>query len=413
MPATSTTIIEFMTNNQAYETQTEQTSNKGDSFHLIIAAAGSGERFDKTLPKQFWILHGKTILRRTIEQFTNIAGLQSITLIINPAHSHHIDPEIKNLKNLKIINGGKTRKNSIYNALKSLPKLESKERILIHDAARPFVCPNDINALLKSLNTNKAATLCTCVTDTLYNLETQSYPDRETLKAIQTPQGFHYATIMCAHENAKDNDQFTDDTSLVIANGETVNFIDSDPYNTKITTKADFYMAEQRLATQKITRTGLGFDVHAFDDTKEAISVRLGGLNIPHNRGLKGHSDADVVLHTITDALLGALALGDIGDHFPPNNNAFKDMDSMIFLKKAHDLLTEHGAEINNIDITIMCEEPKLGAFKAQMQDHIENALSLSSGTISIKATTTEKLGFTGRKEGIAAQAIATINVQK
>jgi 2-C-methyl-D-erythritol 4-phosphate cytidylyltransferase / 2-C-methyl-D-erythritol 2,4-cyclodiphosphate synthase len=402
-----------MTNNQAYAMPAEQTHNPPIPFHLIIAAAGSGTRFDETLPKQFWPLHGKTILRRTVERFLGIKGLQSITLVINPAHDRYTEPSLKTLDFVHIIDGGETRKQSIYNALKSFSELKNKDIILIHDAARPFVETDEIEAILKSLQNSKAATLCTHVTDTLHDTKTHSYPNRDTLRAIQTPQGFHYGTILAAHEQAKDAENFTDDTSLVMAMGETVDFIDASPQNIKITTKADFLMAEQRLASQMITRTGLGFDVHAFDDERPASVVRLGGINIPHNRALKGHSDADVVLHTITDALLGAMALGDIGDHFPPSDHAYKDMDSMIFLKKAQELITERGAQVVNIDLTIMAEEPKIGAYKVQMQRHIETALGLHAGTISIKATTTEKLGFTGRKEGIAAQAIATINAPK
>ena len=402
-----------MTNNQAYAMQAEQTNKQSTPFHLIIAAAGSGMRFDKTLPKQFWTLNGKTILRHTVEKFLTIAGLQSITLVINPAHEHNIEPAVLNLERLHIVYGGKTRKDSINNALNRILNVKNEDFILIHDAARPFVNTGDIIALLHSLNTHKAATLCTRITDTLHDIKTHAYPDREKLRAIQTPQGFHYGTILSAHENAIDAEEFTDDTSLVIAMGEKVDFLDADPLNIKITTKADLFMAEQRLAAQMITRTGLGFDVHAFDDDKPARTVRLGGLDIPHSRALKGHSDADVVLHTITDALLGTLALGDIGDHFPPSDETFKDMDSMIFLKKAQELLTRRGAEILSVDVTIMCEEPKIGAFKLQMQSHIETALGLPEGTISIKATTTEKLGFTGRKEGIAAQAIATINAPR
>lgn len=393
--------------------QAEQTNNQTTPFHLIIAAAGSGTRFDDTLPKQFWTLQGKTILRHTLEQFLDVSGLQSITLVINPAHKNYIESAISDLGHLNLVNGSKTRKDSIYNAIKALNKLNNEDVVLIHDAARPFVCSNDIMALLNSLRTSKAATLSTYVTDTLYDAKTRTYPDREDLRAVQTPQGFHYGTLMAAHESAKGSDKHTDDTSLVIATGETVDFINADPQNIKITTKADFFMAEQRLNAQMITRTGFGFDVHAFDDVKSARTIRLGGLDIPHHRALKGHSDADVLLHTITDALLGALALGDIGDHFPPYDDNFKDMDSIIFLKKAHELVTARGAHITNIDATIMCEEPKLGAYKVQMQRHIENAIGLSAGTISVKATTTEKLGFTGRKEGIAAQAIATINVPK
>lgn len=179
-----------MTNNQAYAMQAEQTNTQAIPFHLIIAAAGSGTRFDETLPKQFWPLCDKTILRRTVERFLGIKGLQSITLVINPEHEHHIEPTIKELDIVHIVNGGKTRKQSIYNAVKSLSHIRSEDIVLIHDAARPFVETYDITAILKSLQSSKAATLCTRVTDTLHDIKTHTYPDRETLKAIQTCKVF-------------------------------------------------------------------------------------------------------------------------------------------------------------------------------------------------------------------------------
>ncbi|MAE51315.1 MAG: bifunctional 2-C-methyl-D-erythritol 4-phosphate cytidylyltransferase/2-C-methyl-D-erythritol 2,4-cyclodiphosphate synthase [Micavibrio sp.] len=398
-----------------------QQTTTNHPFHLIIVAAGSGSRFDANLPKQYWTLGGKTILRRTVDNFISIAGLQSITIAANPDHTALLTPALHGIKNLNIIDGGKTRKQSVYNALNSLNNVKNEDIILIHDAARPFTEQKDIENLLGALNTSQAATLSHSVVNTLFDTQTGTYPDRDTLRVIQTPQGFHYALLKKAHDQFKNNDTFTDDTSLVMAMGETVQFIDANPHNIKITSKDDYYMAEKLTSLHTITRTGLGFDVHAFDDNYnngnsadqdgQASAVRLGGIDIPHDRTLKGHSDADVVLHCITDAVLGAMALGDIGDHFPPSDNQYKDMDSMIFLQKARDLIAAKQGVITNIDVTIMCETPKIGSYKQQMQNHIEHALSLPAGSVSIKATTTERLGFTGRKEGIAAQAVATINV--
>lgn len=398
-------------------TNDDKNSLRPTPFTLILAAAGTGSRFDADRPKQYWPIHGKPLIRHTVERFMAIPDLKDIYIAVHPAHMSQIKDAMHGLDGIKIVRGSETRKKSVFNALMEIPNQKNEDIILVHDAARPFFDPADVLTLLQRLQHNTAAALSCAVSDTLVDPRSGIYPDRASLRAIQTPQGFHYGTIFAAHDAFKDQESgFTDDTSLVIAHGGHVEFIDANPQNFKITHKSDLTMAETMLSAAGNTaphpqiRTGLGFDVHAFD-TAPAQSLRLGGLDIPYTRKLKGHSDADVVLHTITDALLGALALGDIGDHFPPSDNTFKNMDSMVFLKKAHDLLQERGARIINVDVTIMCEAPKLFAYKKPMQSHIEHALGLAEGSISIKATTTERLGFTGREEGIAAQAVATIEI--
>ena len=235
--------------------------------------------------------------------------------------------------------------------------------------------------------------------------------DRTHLRAIETPQGFRYQDLMDAHRRFANEDRFTDDASLVSAFGIDVKLIASGHPNFKITNPEDFAMAEKLLNPKTRSLIGQGFDVHAFDAPGSSQSIRLGGIDIPFGQKLKGHSDADVVLHAITDALLGAIGKGDIGDYFPPSDMQFKNMDSAVFLEKARDMVLEFGATINNIDVTIICEEPKIGPHKDKMIRRIASVLNLEPQQIGIKATTTEGLGFTGRREGIATQAIASVSV--
>lgn len=364
------------------------------------------------IPKQYQALGGKSILRSSVESFLRIEDVHSLRVVIDKDAQDHYAKALGGL-DLPPVHGGKTRQESVYNGLKALSQIAKPDDIvLIHDAARPFVKEDDITRLIEALlGGAKAATLYAPVADTLFDEQSGNYPDRSALKAIQTPQGFHYGTLLKAYERFSANlHDFTDDTSLAAAAGEAVNYIEGKKSNFKITTQDDMNSARKLIVAEMITRTGLGFDVHAFSE-EPASSIRLGGIDIPHTKSLKGHSDADVALHTITDALLGAIAAGDIGDHFPPSDNTFKGMDSAIFLEKAADLVREKGGEIMNIDLTIMCEAPKLFAYKAPMAARIAEILRLKPSQIGVKATTTEKLGFTGRGEGIAAQAVATVRV--
>lgn len=384
--------------------------NTSHPIHVLIAAAGNGTRFGSDTPKQYCKINGKAILRHTIERFLKITDQQNIHVIINPAHENLYSDAISGLLKNKPLEGGESRKESIYKALKVLPNVKSDDIIIIHDAARPFFDLYDVAKMRHALETCKAATLSRKISDTLYDKNSRAYPDRDCFNTIQTPQGFYYGVIFDAHEKFMHDNSFTDDASLVSAHGVTVQFIESSSLNFKITTQEDFRLAEMIMADNRQTRSGIGFDVHAFNDTQASV-IRLGGIDIPHNKSLKGHSDADVVLHSITDALLGAVAAGDIGDYFPPSNDDFKNMDSAVFLKKAKDIVLERQGVVVNIDITIMCEAPKIGPYKEKMQSRIAEILDIETGKIGIKATTTEKLGFTGRQEGIATQAIANVSV--
>ncbi|MBI4031588.1 MAG: 2-C-methyl-D-erythritol 2,4-cyclodiphosphate synthase, partial [Proteobacteria bacterium] len=248
-----------------------------------------------------------------------------------------------------------------------------------------------------------AATLALPISDTLKR-GLGEYVSRDGLHALQTPQGFHYGLIKRAHEESKND--CADDTGLVAALGHEITLVPGSRENFKITTMDDLKMAEKLLP--RTTRTGLGFDVHAFIDGNK---VRLCGVDIPHNKSLAGHSDADAALHAITDALLGAIAAGDIGQHFPPSNPQWKRADSSLFLKKAVEMVRARGGEIVNIDVTIICEAPKIGPYRAEMQTRVAEICGIFPDRIGIKATTTEGLGFTGRGEGIAAQAVVNVIV--
>ncbi len=382
------------------------------NFHVLIAAAGTGQRMGTETPKQYIKIHGKSVLRYSIETFLSLPECASLRVIINPNDADLYHDAIMGLDLPPSIGGGKERSDSIINGLNSLDNLKNEDIILIHDGARPLTSPENIRSLLESLKNNRAATLAAPISATLRRSDNQNSAieqvSRDNLWSIQTPQAFRYEDLLKAHKNADPEKSYTDDTALVSAIGIPVKLVEGSEENIKVTRPQDLEMAEKLLKPKTITRSGLGFDVHAFDADKPG-PVRLCGVNIDHPHALKGHSDADVGLHAITDALLGAISEGDIGQHFPPSNDKFKDMDSAIFLEKSLEIATSKNAHINNIDLTLICEEPKIGPHAHAMRKRIAEILNLQENQINVKATTTEQLGFTGRKEGIAAQALVTI----
>ena len=385
----------------------EQQPNKG--FHLLIAAAGSSARMGQDTPKQYQRINGKAILRHTVEKFININGLQSISIIINPEHQNLYDEAVQGLDIAHQSIGSNTRKNSIYNGLQNLLKVNKDEIILIHDAARPLIHDDDITTLLSVMGNNVAATLATPVKDTLHR-DGESI-DRDGLWSIQTPQAFKIGALIDAHEQFKGDGNFTDDAGLMRSCGHHVEIVPAKHPNIKITAPDDLAIIKAIMTQNTETRTASGFDVHAFEKEPSARRLIMGGIEIDHPLALTGHSDADVVLHAITDALLGSINAGDIGTHFPPSDEQWKNADSAQFLQHAYDLLLEQSGQINFIDVTIIAEEPKIGPHRTAIQNRIAEILDISSSRIGIKATTTEKLGFTGRKEGIACQALATITL--
>lgn len=377
---------------------------------VIIVAGGSGARFESDTPKQYHLLNGEMVLRHTVKKFANHPSIAHISVVIGEGHDTLYMKAVEDLpKCLPPVYGGATRQQSVYNALQSLV-LKSDDFVLIHDAARPCVSPECITNIINALDKTSAASLAIPVTDTLRKTDKKIFEDiipRDNLCAMQTPQAFHFRVIKSAHENFK-GDNMTDDTALVSAMGIDVTLVNGSRRNIKITTPEDMMIASSFLyPTPLIPRTAIGFDVHAFGD--EATSIRMGGIDIPHTHKLLGHSDADVVLHAITDALYGAAAEGDIGHHFPPSDMKNKNKDSADFLKHAVKIVENKGGIISFIDCVIMCEAPKIGPYRDAMRERIADITQLPIDKISVKATTTEKLGFTGRGEGIAAQAIATI----
>ncbi|MEM7617945.1 MAG: bifunctional 2-C-methyl-D-erythritol 4-phosphate cytidylyltransferase/2-C-methyl-D-erythritol 2,4-cyclodiphosphate synthase [Pseudomonadota bacterium] len=379
------------------------------SFHLILAAGGSSTRFGGETPKQFLRIAGKTVLEHALDKFLKFTELKSVVIVIPDEFKSHLSDYITNNPKVIICESGKSRKNSIFNGLNSFLKLNSNDIILVHDAARPLVSHDDIQNILAEMVKSESATLAAPVKDTL--LKNEETIDREDMWAIQTPQAFTFEAIKTAHDNFKDDDNFTDDAGMVRANGEKVNIVPSTSPNIKITTPSDFDMVKAMIEQNSETRATSGFDVHAFENEKTDRPLKLGGIIVEHDFALTGHSDADVVLHAVTDAILGGINKGDIGTHFPPSDPQWKDKDSSFFLKHAYNMLLSKGGDIRFIDITIMAEVPKMGPYREKMQNRIAEILNIAADRISIKATTTEKLGFVGRQEGIACQALATMTL--
>lgn len=377
-------------------------------FHVLVPAAGNGSRTGLSVPKQYCKAGGKSVLRHTLEKLTKIQGLKSLRVIIDPHHDDLYRDAVEGLDLPPPVHGAATRKQSVYNGLKALGDIAPDSLVLIHDAARPFVSPDAVAALLDAMKNHNAATLAAPIADTLVDFDYNRI-DRDSVRAVQTPQAFRYSVLMTAHERFRDNENFTDDAGLAAALGEKVALVRGSHDNFKITSAEDLAMAEKLLSLARETRTGFGYDVHAFDPAP-ATATRLGGVDVPHDRKLLGHSDADVVLHALTDALLGTIGSADIGQLFPPSDNAWKNADSEIFVKEAVRRVLEQGGRIVNADITLIAEEPKVGPHREKMQSRIAGMLGIAPDRVGIKATTSEKLGFVGRGEGIVAQAVATVS---
>jgi 2-C-methyl-D-erythritol 4-phosphate cytidylyltransferase/2-C-methyl-D-erythritol 2,4-cyclodiphosphate synthase len=371
----------------------------------LIVAAGSGSRLGGDVPKQFRLLGGKPVLRWAVESLIRHPAVQQVRVVVGQGQQEQAAAALGGLEVGALIPGGAERADSVRAGLSAI----DGEAILVHDAARPF-CPSAVvDRLLASLEFFEGAAPVLPVGDTLSRVgETLGEPaDRSGMVRVQTPQAFRLDALKSAYRHWSGPTP-TDETTVVRASGMKVAVVEGDPALEKLTLPADFERAEQWLAGRLIPRTGMGFDVHAFSGEGP---VMLGGIDVPHSRGLAGHSDADVVLHAITDALLGAAGLGDIGEHFPPSDVRWKGADSSLFLAHAVELLREKGALIDHIDCTVVAEAPKVGPHRNAMRARIAEIAGLSVDQVSVKATTTEGLGFTGRREGIAAQAVASIRM--
>ncbi|CAK0777861.1 2-C-methyl-D-erythritol 4-phosphate cytidylyltransferase / 2-C-methyl-D-erythritol 2,4-cyclodiphosphate synthase [uncultured Gammaproteobacteria bacterium] len=380
----------------------------------LIVAAGSGERFGSEKPKQYLELVGKPVLRRTVEAFLGHPEVEGVLVVINPAHRDLYEAAVVGLGLPEPVAGGATRQDSGRNGLERLAESWSggpPDLVLIHDAARPLVDPGTISRVIASLATVSAAIAAVPVNDTLkrgVDGVCADTVDRTGLWRAQTPQGFRFDPILAAHRQLA-GAGLTDDAAVAEQAGHAVALVPGSPDNFKVTMPADLERASRLLAATAFEfRTGQGFDVHRFTAGDQ---VRLCGVSVPHDQGLEGHSDADVALHALTDALLGAISAGDIGQHFPPSDPKWRGADSVRFLQHAAGLVGERGGVITHIDITIICERPKVGPHRPAMVARLAEALGLVPDRVSVKATTTEGLGFTGRREGIAAQAVATVRL--
>ena len=373
----------------------------------LVVAAGRGNRFGGDLPKQWLELDGRPLLRHALGAFAAHPDIAEVRAVIHPDDRARYEAASAGLRLNPPIHGGATRQESVRLGLEALAE-NPPDLVLIHDGARPFVDPGLIHRVLKSLKTGKGAIPALPVHDTLKRgkdgIIVGTEP-RDGLFRAQTPQGFHFAEILAAHRAASGR-ELTDDAAVLEASGVPVALVEGAEDNVKITTRVDLARAAARFDRPGEVRVASGYDVHRFDAGE---FVTLCNIQVPHTHGLEGHSDADAALHALTDALLGCIAAGDIGRHFPPTDPRWKGADSAIFLSYVAELVAAAGGRIQHADITIICERPKIGPHRAAMAARVAEILRISESRVSVKATTTEGLGFTGRQEGIAAQATATV----
>jgi 2-C-methyl-D-erythritol 4-phosphate cytidylyltransferase/2-C-methyl-D-erythritol 2,4-cyclodiphosphate synthase len=382
---------------------------------VLVVAAGAGNRAGGALPKQYAPLAGEAVLAHAVDHLRH-PEIDELQLVIAPGQEELCRRALGNRALPAPVVGGATRQQSVRNGLEALAARGGVARVLIHDAARPFVPAAVVDRLLAALEQNEGAVPVLPVADSLALADGPPEADlvlgdavpRDRLVRVQTPQAFRFPAILSAHLGWAGAADATDDAQVARAAGLRVATVAGDDALDKLTFPQDFERAERRMAAAMTSCTGLGFDVHAFT---AGDHLWLGGERIAHERGLAGHSDADVVLHAVTDALLGACGAGDIGDHFPPSDPRWRGAASSGFVDHAAALITARGGRIDHVDVTIICEAPRIGPHKEAIRANIARLLQLPPARVSIKATTTERLGFTGRGEGIAAQAIATVRL--
>jgi 2-C-methyl-D-erythritol 4-phosphate cytidylyltransferase/2-C-methyl-D-erythritol 2,4-cyclodiphosphate synthase len=367
----------------------------------ILVAAGSGSRFGAEIPKQFLMIAGKPVIRHAAEALAN-----DVHLLQPVGDADAIGNALTGLTHLPVVPGGATRQDSVRAGLEAL-EAHAPDVVLVHDAARPFIPAGTVADLLRAIERVPGAIPALPVADTLKHvldgLIIGTVP-RDGLFRAQTPQGFRFLALLAAHRSGLVG--ATDDASLMEAAGEAVAIVAGSDDNIKLTYPEDLVRLERRMTPKLYPRVGTGFDVHRLETGRPMI---LCGVTVPHDKGLAGHSDADVGIHALCDAIYGALAEGDIGRHFPPSEANWKNADSTRFLSHAASRIAARGGILANADITLICERPKIAPHASTMMARLAAIMGVDPGRISVKATTSEKLGFTGRREGVAAQAVATI----
>lgn len=387
---------------------------KSQRIAVVLVAAGRGLRAGAGGPKQYREIGGVPLIYRAMEAFSTHADVFAVQPVVNPDDSTMFAAAVAGLSHEPPTNGGATRQASVLAGLEALAR-HKPDIVLIHDAARPFVSAGVVSRAIEAASRTGAAIPVVPVTDTIKvtsaSGDVEDTPDRAHLRIAQTPQSFRFDVILEAHRRAaKDGrSDFTDDAAIAEWAGLTVATFEGDVANMKLTTPEDFVREEARLASLLgDIRTGTGYDVHAFG---EGDHLMLCGVRVPHTRGFLAHSDGDVGLHALVDAILGALADGDIGSHFPPSDAKWKGASSDQFLKYAIERVTARGGRIANLEVTLICERPKIGPLRDTMRARIAEISGIDISRVAVKATTSERLGFTGREEGIAATASATIRL--
>jgi 2-C-methyl-D-erythritol 4-phosphate cytidylyltransferase/2-C-methyl-D-erythritol 2,4-cyclodiphosphate synthase len=386
----------------------------GPSVAAVIVAAGRGIRAGAKIPKQYRELAGEPMIRSSLSLFSWHGEVGAVQAVIHPDDKAAYEAAAAGLRLLAPVPGGATRQASVRAGLEALGG-RAPDIVLVHDAARPYCSSELVSRAIAAAARNGAAVPALEVTDTIKRVDGDNLVvgtvERSALRAVQTPQSFAFPALLQAHRRAAEQgrEDFTDDAALAEWAGIKVAVFPGEAGNVKVTTEDDFARAEmRRIASLPDLRMGNGFDVHAFADGDH---VMLGGVRIPHDRGLSGHSDADVVLHALVDAILGALAEGDIGQHFPPTDTRWRGAPSDQFLKFAVERVTKRGGRIAHLDVTIVCEAPRIGPHREAMRARIAEVAGIAIDRVAVKATTSERLGFTGRREGVAAMASATVRM--
>ncbi len=372
----------------------------------VIVAAGTGSRAGGDTPKQFRLVGAKPLLRHSYEALISHPLIESVIVVVGSGQEEIAAKSLFGLPEAVFVEGGRTRRESVQRGLEAIAEQGGARNVLIHDGARPFLSSQIIDRLIAALDIHAGAVPALPVVDSLARGRTtmENTVERDGLWRIQTPQAFHFDAILSAHRAWNETEEPSDDARMVMARGFEVAIIKGDEKLAKFTFAEDFSDVSRQ--STAMIRTGTGFDVHRLVVGEQ---LWLCGVRIDHTHGLSGHSDADVAIHALTDAILGALALGDIGDHFPPSDPQWRGSSSDQFLNHAIQLAAEKGYALANADVTIICEAPKIGPHRLAMRARLAEIMGVDIGAVSVKATTTELLGFTGRSEGIAAQTIVTM----